>query len=83
MTDRATCLRRLSDVPDVAPVANSPTEVLSVLSGAPLSLALFGEPRARLDKSSSGALSRAGPRGSPTRRDPVFSLHGYYRFSAP
>ncbi len=61
MTDRATCLRRLSDAPDVAPVANSPTEVLSVLSGAPLSLALFGEPRARLDKSSSGALSRAGP----------------------
>ena len=32
MTDRAASLRRLPDVPDVAPVANSPTEVLSVLS---------------------------------------------------
>jgi hypothetical protein len=33
MADRATFLRRLPDAPDVAPVANGPTEVLSVWSG--------------------------------------------------
>ena len=57
MTNRATFPRRLSDAPDVAPVVNSPTEVLSVLSGTHLSLTLFGEHSARLYKSSSGALS--------------------------
>jgi hypothetical protein len=50
MSDRATCLRRLFAAPDVAPVTNSPTEVLSVLSGTHLSLGSSASP-ARLYKS--------------------------------
>ena len=59
MTDRATSIRR-PDLPDIARVANSSTEVLSVLSVTRVSLAIFGENSARLYKSSSGALSDEG-----------------------
>jgi len=51
---------------DVAPVANSPTEVLSVLSGTHLSLTLFGEHSAPGQEFERSA-ELSGPRGSPTR----------------
>src|SRR5260370_36115719 len=60
----------VSDAPDVAPAANSPTEVLSVLSGAHLSLALFGEPRGRFRSSCSSASAIRSSSGSwRTSRD--------------
>ena len=66
MTDRATFLRRLSDAPDVAPVANSPTEVLGFVGYALVPHALRRAQRAPVQEFERSA-ELSGSRGSPTR----------------